>query len=117
MSSSSLCDLINTTNAANNFSHVEDVLYTADEKQRKVVSTIESLPLLPRDSQEPDQPSNPSCHSQNLLLLKATSAATLQCLESACYMLQDLSVQTPLLVSSTNTLPSIGSVKIKNNGN
>merc|ERR1719154_128288 len=115
MSASSVCDLIakpTTTNVDDTFSLVENVLHTVDEKQREVTQTIESFPLHPGD-----QMTNPSCHSQNLLLMKATSAATAQCLEAALSMLQDLSVQGCLLGAPASTQHHTGSVKIKNTGN
>merc|ERR1719154_297710 len=115
MSASSICDLIakpTTTNVDDTFSLVENVLHSVDDKQREVAKTIESFPLHPGD-----QPSQPSCHSKNLLLMKATSAATAQCLEAALSMLQDLSVQGCLLGAPASTLHHTSSAKIKNTGN
>eukprot|EP00092_Neocalanus_flemingeri_P018696 GFUD01020248.1.p1 GENE.GFUD01020248.1~~GFUD01020248.1.p1 ORF type:complete len:236 (-),score=64.04 GFUD01020248.1:70-777(-) len=101
---------------SDSFASVEDILLDIDDKQEEVVELIESLPLQQNAAQASDQPTTPKCHSQNLLLLKATSAATLHCVEAAFTMLQDITLN---LQSETSPRlgPSSGSIKIKNTGN
>eukprot|EP00092_Neocalanus_flemingeri_P032488 GFUD01035334.1.p1 GENE.GFUD01035334.1~~GFUD01035334.1.p1 ORF type:complete len:235 (-),score=64.02 GFUD01035334.1:86-790(-) len=101
---------------SDSFASVEDILLDIDDKQEEVVELIESLPLQQNAAQASDQPTTPKCHSKNLLLLKATSAATLHCVEAAFTMLQDITLN---LQSETSPRlgPSSGSIKIKNTGN
>merc|ERR1719186_294051 len=122
-STSSLCEqfLKPLTNKSDIFASVEDILHVLDEKQHEVAKAIESLPLLKNAIIVPDQHSisNPSCHSKHLLLLKATSTATLQCLETALSMLQDIScnIQAPVSGTPSRLHSPSGSIKIKNTGN
>ena len=106
MSTSSLSENIqrSTPNPCDAFNAVEDILIGLDQKQKEVAKAIESLPFLPNPSVS-ERPPTPSCHSKDLLLLKATSNSTVQSLETAFSLLHDL--------SSSIQMP----VKIKNTGN
>eukprot|EP00092_Neocalanus_flemingeri_P035777 GFUD01038957.1.p1 GENE.GFUD01038957.1~~GFUD01038957.1.p1 ORF type:complete len:238 (-),score=55.55 GFUD01038957.1:145-858(-) len=107
-----------STDTSDPFASVEDILLDMDFKHQEVVKVIESLPL-PQNATQQTQPSTPNCHSKNLLLLKATSEATLHCLEAAYTLLQDitLDLQVSQLETSPRLYPSPASVKIKNTGN
>ena len=108
MSTSSLSENIqrSTPNPSDAFNAVEDILIGLDQKQKEVAKAIESLPFLPNPSVSERPPTaTPSCHSKDLLLLKATSNSTVQSLETAFSLLHDL--------SSSIQIP----VKIKNTGN
>merc|ERR1719318_1776977 len=102
ISTSSLCETVNSssTTQGDAFNAVEDILMGLDETQQEVSTAIKSLPFLPNpaDGLLP----TPSCHSKDLLLLKATSTATVQCLETAFSFLQDISSrQTPSRIKNT----------------
>ena len=79
------------------FGSVHDALHKVEEKHQAIETYIESLPL----GKDPVieelsatvyemQPLAPTCHNDQLLLLKATSQATMMCMESALTMLQEI---------------------------
>ena len=79
------------------FRSVHDALHKVEEKHQAIETYIESLPL----GKDPVieelsatvyemQPLAPTCHNDQLLLLKATSQATMMCMESALTMLQEI---------------------------
>ena len=84
------------------FNAVEDILLGLDYKQEELVKSIDSLSFLPAT----DKPPTLSCHAKDLLLLKATSNATAQCLGTAFSVLQDLgsraTAQTPKIKNAGN---------------
>lgn len=96
------------------FGSVHDMIHKADEKQQQLAEAIEALPLHltqqsdTRSASEISARSNAggslSCHDEELLLLKATSQATVLCMESALAMLQDIrenQLQGPVVVRQT----------------
>jgi len=73
------------------FNAVEDMIVNLDSRHFEISKAIESLPSSTSSSNaSPEDEVAPSCHSKNLLLIKATSCATVQCLDEAFSMLKDL---------------------------
>lgn len=72
------------------FGSAYDMLQQSDAKHQVLARTIESLPVMSSGGNELD---SPTCHDQDLLILKATSQASLICLENALAVLQDLQDQ------------------------
>ena len=79
------------------FGSVHDALHKVEEKHQAIATYLETLPL----GKDPVieelsttvyemQPLTPTCHNDQLLLLKATSQATMMCMESALTMLQEI---------------------------
>jgi len=79
------------------FGSVHDALHKVEEKHQAIATYLETLPL----GKDPVieelsttvyemQPLAPTCHNDQLLLLKATSQATMMCMESALTMLQEI---------------------------
>lgn len=63
------------------FGSVHDILQQTDMKHAQLARNIETLPMAS---------SNLKCHDEDLLMLKATSQAALNSMESALNILQDL---------------------------
>ena len=63
------------------FGSVHDILQQTDLKHAQLARNIETLPMAS---------SNLKCHDEDLLMLKATSQAALNSMESALNILQDL---------------------------
>jgi len=68
------------------FGSVHTCLNNLEREQRVISDTIEGLPL----RKSPGSGISPTCHDKELLQLKATSAATLRCVEDALSVLQVL---------------------------
>ena len=64
------------------FGSVHDILQQTDMKHVQLAKTIENLPMTTVQG--------PKCHDEDLLVLKATSQAALNSMESALNILQDL---------------------------
>jgi len=102
------------------FGSVHDILHKVDEKHQSLAKTIESLPLGKDVSTEDlvnhldvKQPLEATCHNEQLLLIKATSQATLMCMESALAMLQEIRenqlfapVQKTFAQTAVNLIPA-----------
>ena len=86
------------------FNSVNDILMGLEFEQYEIARAIDDLAFTPR----PDGAAHLNI-TQDLLLLKATSNATGQCLETAFSLLQDLSTGTRV----SGHAPS----RIKNTGN
>jgi len=97
------------------FGSVHDILNKVDEKHQGIAETIEAFSM-PSPSQQESSSSQekkklikPSCHDENLLLLKATSQSTLKCMESALSILQELrgnQLVPPVVVHQTIPVPT-----------
>ena len=102
-SSSSLCDYFQmpVTRPRDAINAVEDMIVNLDSRHCEISQAIESLPSRSNASLEDDVV--PFCHSKNLLLIKATSCATVQCLDGAFSMLKDLACfkDTPIKLKNT----------------
>jgi len=69
------------------FGSVHDILHKVDQKHQALAKSIESLP---------------TCHDQDLLILKATSQSTLLCMENALSLLQEYrehQIATPVVIT------------------
>jgi len=102
------------------FGSVHDILHKVEEKHHSLASYIETLPLGKVTSIEDlanhvyeMQPLEPTCHNDQLLLLKATSQATLMCMESALTMLQEIRenqlfapVQKTIIQTAVHLIPA-----------
>ena len=86
------------------FNSVNDILMGLEFEQYEIAKAIDDLAFTPR----PDGAAHLNI-TQDLLLLKATSNATGQCLETAFSLLQDLSTGT--------RVPAHAPSRIKNTGN
>ena len=105
MSPSSQCENFPIPSPADAFNSVNDILMGLEYKQYEIARAIESLAFNPGHEGAPA----PFCNIKDLLLLKATSNATGQCLETAFSLLQDLSTGT--------RAPAHTPARIKNTGN
>jgi len=96
------------------FGSVHDIIHKADEKQQLLAEAIEALPLYTPPQSDCKSASEIatrskgagtlSCHDEELLLLKASSQATVLCMETALAMLQDIresQLQVPVVVRQT----------------
>jgi len=106
------------------FGSAHDILRKVDIKHKELVDAIERLPPpKPSDQEEDgslsDNGGSLTCHSGQMLLLKATSHSTLACMETALALLQEIresQLVTPVVVhqsvlknkggSSINLLPA-----------
>jgi len=102
------------------FGSVHDVLLKVEEKHQAIATYIESLPLGKDhviEEMSPQvyeiQPLAPTCHNDQLLLLKGKSQATLMCIESALTMLQEVRetqlfapVQKTVIQTAVNLIPA-----------
>jgi len=103
------------------FGSVHDILHKVDQKHQELSKAIEALPAthkrvstdqqsakeLTRESTEANSGS-PTCHDEDLLILKATSLATLMCMENALSVLQEFRENqsaSPVVVSKTIPKP------------
>merc|ERR1719187_524285 len=89
---------------ADAFNSVNDILMGLEFEQYEIAKAIDDLAFTPRPNG-----AAPLNNGQDLLLLKATSNATGQCLESAFSLLKDLSTGT--------RVPAHAPSRIKNTGN
>ena len=105
MSPSSQCENFPIPSPADAFNSVNDILMGLEYKQYEIARAIESLAFNPGHEGAPA----PFWNTKDLLLLKATSNATGQCLETAFSLLQDLSTGT--------RAPAHTPARIKNTGN
>jgi len=98
------------------FGSVHDILHKVDVKHQSLAMAIESLPL-GKDALSEDlanylhemQPLEATCHNDQLLLMKATSQATLVCMESALAMLQEIrenELYAPVQKTSVKLIPA-----------
>jgi hypothetical protein len=93
------------------FGSVHDILNRVDQKHQELAKAIESLPLhynafsndqksareLTSEASEAKSDCHPPmCHDEDLLILKATSQATLMCMENALSLLQEFRENHPV---------------------
>jgi len=97
------------------FGSVHDILNKVDQKHQGIAETIESYPASKSSHQEPSisddktKAIKPECHNEQLLLLKATSQATLKCMEGALSILQELrgnQLAPPVVIHQTIPVPT-----------
>lgn len=97
------------------FGSVHDILNKVDQKHQGIAETIESFPASKSSHQEPSisddktKAIKPECHNEQLLLLKATSQATLKCMEGALSILQELrgnQLAPPVVIHQTIPVPT-----------
>ncbi len=110
------------------FGSVHDILHQVEVKHEELSSTIESLPIKSKAKEhaDPTEQEGPFCFDQDLLMLKATSKASVTCLEQALTMLQDIRelnygplaldnqpsvvVKTPFAFPSSSPLKSVNAL-------
>jgi len=94
------------------FGSVHDILNKVDQKHQAIAETIEAFPASKtsdKESEDKTKLRKPTCHDDQLLLLKATSQATLKCMEGALSILQELrgnQLAPPVVVHQTIPVPT-----------
>ena len=97
------------------FGSVHDILNKVDQKHQSIADTIEAFPAAKPSDQEASagkdktKAMKATCHNDQLLLLKATSQATLKCMEGALSILQELrgaQLAPPVVVHQTIPVPT-----------